>query len=174
MRSDRPLHAIVQLDLAFPPVERRLRVAVVRLVRNENLVGADRALGIAHPVLNLTEERARLPQFGIERERALELLACVGVATLERRGHAGAEVEPRVLRIGGNRLAERLGRRVRLPGGQRVPRAALEKRGTRIDLRADPRVGSQHDSCRRDQRKRRFAFHRIVKNNEAATACLPS
>src|SRR4029077_16772826 len=97
MRSDRALHAVVQLDLAAPAIQRRLRVGVVRLLRDKDLVGADRALRIAHAGLDLTEGAPRLAELRIERERALELVAGVGVAALERRRHAGAEVQSRVL-----------------------------------------------------------------------------
>ena len=73
----------------------------------------------------------------VERERALECVARVGVAALERRGHAGAEMEAGVLRIGRERFAEALGRRARLSGVERRPRRALDQRGARIDLRAE-------------------------------------
>ena len=75
--------------------------------------------------------------FGVERQRALELVARVGVAPLERRRHAGAEMQPRVLRIGGERVAEPFGGGVRLAGVERRPRGALDQRAARIDLRAE-------------------------------------
>ena len=138
MRADRLLHPIVQLGLAPPAFERRLRVAVVGHLRDQRFVGANRAVEVAEPVLNLTEQRARLRQLRVERERALELVPRVGVAPFERRRHPGAESQPRVLRVERNRLAERLGRLVHSAGIQRLPRAALEQRRPRIDLRRRP------------------------------------
>src|SRR5436190_24157913 len=100
MRADRLLHPIVQVALAPPPLERRPRIAIVWRQLEERLVRAHRTEFVAHAVLNLAEERARLRQLRFERERALELVFRIGVATLERRRHAGAEVKARVLRVG--------------------------------------------------------------------------
>ena len=139
MRADRLLHAIVQLE---PRARQRSSVACASRssahLHDQRLVGANRAGEVAEPVLNLAEQRARLRQLRVERERALERVPRVGVAPFERRRHPGAEMQPRVLRIGRDRLAECLGRRVHSAGVQRVPRAALEQRRPRIDLRRQP------------------------------------
>ena len=82
---------------------------------------------------------ARAPASASDRaQRALELVPRVGIAPLERGGHAGAEVQARVLRIGGQRFAKRLRRGVRLAGVERVstPPARAARRADRFAHRA--------------------------------------
>ena len=93
------------------------------------------APGVAHPVQDLAEQRARLGQLRVELERALERALRVGVPPLEEGGDAGAEVQARVLRVGGERAAEGSAAARALPRVQRVPAALLEQRRPRIDLR---------------------------------------
>jgi hypothetical protein len=84
----------------------------------------------------------------VERERALEGVLRVLVAPFERGRHPRAEMEARVLRIGRERFAERFRRRARTAGVQRLPRAALDDRRARIDLRGEPGAGEEHQHQR--------------------------
>ena len=131
---DALLHPIVRSKPPPPARERRRRVPIVRRHRDQRLVGPDRELPLAHAVLNLSEQGARLRQLRVELERALELVARLGVAPFERRRHAGAKVELRVPGIGGNGAAEGFGRGAGISGCHSIPAAALEQRVLGIDL----------------------------------------
>jgi len=137
MRSDRQLHAVVQIGLAPPAFERRHRLGFVAALSSvegrrhpdERFVGPDGKRPLAHAVLQLSEQGAGLRELRIQRERALALLACVGVAALERCRHRGAEMQPRVLRIGGG--ARRGSRPRRRAPGRRSARPRRRARRAR-------------------------------------------
>ncbi len=149
MRSDGLLHAIVQVGLAPPALERGARVAVVGRHRDQRLVGADRRAR-ARPCGTESGRAGRAPASasGSSASARSNSSARVGVAPFERRGHAGAEMEPRVLRIGGERLAKAFGGGVRLAGVERRPGRALDQRAARIDLRREaPRTAGTAPSA---------------------------
>jgi hypothetical protein len=85
----------------------------------------------------------------VELERALELVARIGVAPLERRRHAGAKVELRVPGIGGQRLAKTGRGGMRLASVERGPGGPFDQRAARIDLRGEDHA--EEDGCERQQ-----------------------
>ena len=161
MRADRLLHAIVQRQLAAPALERRLRLAMVGRCGEQVFVGAHREQRIAHAVLNLSEQETRLVQLRVESDRALALVARLLVTALECGRHGGAEVQPGVSGIGGDRLAKAVGGGARLAGLERRPRRALDERGARIDLRGR-RGGARGQQQHRQQREHAGATHENV------------
>ena len=136
MRSDRELHAGVELDLPLPAIDRGLHLGVVRRLHEQRFVGADRGGAVAHAVLNLSEQHARRRQFRIENEGALECLARFRVALLHRRSHSGAEVQPRILRIRDDAFAKCVRGVTQTSRVERFEARALEQCRTWIDLTA--------------------------------------
>src|SRR4051794_21469909 len=100
MRANGLLHPVVQFGLALPALEGCLRLAVVRVVRDQGAVAGDCGGEVAHAMLHLAEERARLSELRVERECSFELVPCISVATIERRGQSGAEMQASIFGIG--------------------------------------------------------------------------
>ena len=124
LAADRLLHAIVQLQLAAPPIERRGGVRPFGPERDQRVVDADGAGEIALAAQHLTEHLARVRERRIDRQGALERRSRVRVAALEIRGDAGAEVQARILRIGRERVPKGFGR----PMARRPPRWPRSRR----------------------------------------------
>ena len=149
-------HPIVQLGLAAPAVERLAASRVGGRVGDDALVEANRPEEIAAAIPDLPEQGARLGQPRIELQRAFERARRVLVAPLQVGGDAGAEMQARVLRIGADGGAERVGGGSQVARVQRLPAGFLEQRRAGIDL--PRRRGHQQ---RQNQQRSRERAHAI-------------
>ena len=107
--ADLEPHALVQIPLALPPIERVAHAGIVRHFGGDDFVEADRFRQIALALDDLRQLRPRARQLRIEIERVLQMRLGFGVVAQQEFGGAGAEPQHRVLRIELRRFAERVG-----------------------------------------------------------------
>jgi hypothetical protein len=127
-------HALVQLALALPALERVAHAAIFGRFGCDDFIEANRLREIALALDDLRQLRPRDRELRIEIERVLQMRLRFGIVTLQELRHSGAEPQRRILRLEPGRFPERLGGSLQVPRLDRGPALLFEHADTRAVL----------------------------------------